>query len=418
MRKRLLAALVAAVAAAWLALHGSTAVSPPLLTYSIDVPLTPGAPRYDGGLCAVSPEGSGTTRLTAPRALRDVAWSADGRRMAYVRSPSRDADPQVFVASADGSGERSLSRGLPGISTEPIWSPDGRQVAFTAWGLQGVPQIVVAPADGSSRRVLSLRLPGNPVQPAWAPNGRQLAVIVTQTLAPPRDLYLAELDGSGGRFLAASAAEPTWAPDGSRIAFLGPGGSLSVVNVDGSGMRTVAVGASSPAWSPDGRLIAFVRNDDLHVVRPDGGGERVVVPGPLPARGPAWRPASAQAVGTKRPCVVEGTARSDVLRGTSSAEIFVAGAGADTIFAGDGDDVVLGGSGPDFVSGEGGRDRLVGGFGRDRLYGGKGDDLLFGRDAASDRIDGGPGNDSAYFDPGVVAATDRLRAVERLLGRP
>jgi Tol biopolymer transport system component len=358
-------------------------------------------------------------RLTAPRAVRSVAWSADGRRLAYTRSPSEPKGTHVFVANADGSAERNLTRGLSAANhnVDPAWSPDGRQVAFTVWGFQGLPQIAVAAADGSSRRVLALRLPGNPVQPAWAPNGRQLAVIVSRVNAPPGDLYLAEVDGSASRFLAPLAADPTWSPDGSRIAFVSPGDTLAVVNVDG-GIRTVAVGASSPAWSPDGRLIAFVRNDDLLVVRPDGGGERVVVPGPLPVRGPAWRPASDRAAGTKRPCVVEGTARPDVLRGTSSAEIIVAGPGADTIFAGGGDDVVLGGSGPDFVSGEAGRDRLVGGFGRDRLYGGRGDDFLFGRDAETDRIDGGPGNDAAYFDPGVVAAADRVRSVERGLGRP
>jgi dipeptidyl aminopeptidase/acylaminoacyl peptidase len=417
-KKRFLAALVAAVAAAWLALQGSTAASRLQLTYSVDVPL-PGVPLHDGGVCTVSPDGS-RLRLTT-RGLRAVAWSPDGRRLAYTRPLSREQGVGVFVANPDGSGERNLARGLSpaNFSTDPAWSPDGRQVAFTTWNLHGLPQVFVAAADGSSRRALTLRVPGNPVQPAWAPNGRQLAVGVgLGPAASPRDLYLAEIDGSSSRLLATSAAEPTWAPDGSRIAFLGPGGSLSVVNADGSEIRTVAAGASGPAWSPDGRLIAFVRGDDLLVVRPDGRGERVVVPGPLPVRGPAWRRASDRAAATKRPCVIEGTARPDVLRGTRSADIIVAGPGADTIFAGGGDDVVLGGSGPDFVNGEAGLDRLVGGFGRDRIYGGRGDDLVFGRDAEADRIDGGSGNDAAYFDPGVVAATDRVRLVERALGRP
>jgi dipeptidyl aminopeptidase/acylaminoacyl peptidase len=404
----------AAGVVAWHALAGTVAVPPQLLTYSVDVPL-PGVQHHDGGLCGIALDGSPAERLVAPRPMREASWSPDGRQLAYLRTVGEEV--HVFVAARDGTGERNLTRGLGLLNADPAWSPDGRQIALTAWNAQAQSRIMVVERDGSRRRALTLPVNGNPAQPAWAPDGRQLAVIVSSQPPLARDLYVVDVEGRGSRLLATTASEPTWSPDGSRIAYVSAG-ALTIASVDGGGHRPVAQGATAPAWSPDGRLIAFVRGDDLLTVRPDGGGERVVVRGPLPVRGPSWRAAGSRASGTKQPCVLEGTGRSDVLRGTRRSEIIVTGGGADTIFAGGGDDVVLGGSGPDFVSGEAGRDRIVAGFGRDRLYGGRDDDILFGRDAQADVLDGGPGNDAAYFDPGVVGATDRLRAVERRLGRP
>jgi dipeptidyl aminopeptidase/acylaminoacyl peptidase len=400
---------------AWLAGGAATAVSRQMLTYSVDVPL-PGVEPYDAGLCGIALDGSPAERLVAPRPMRDAAWSPDGRQVAYLRTAGDEV--HVFVAAADGSRERNVTRGLGLLNADPAWSPDGRQIALTAWNAQAQSRIVVAERDGSRRRALTLPVNGSPAQPAWAPDGRQLAVIVSSQPPLVHDLYLVDVEGRGSRLLATAASEPTWSPDGSRIAYV-TAGALAIVNVNGDGRRTLVQGASSPAWSPDGRLIAFVRGDDLLVVRPDGGGSRVVVQGPLPVRGPSWRRAGNRTTrsATQR-CLLEGTAGTDVLRGTRRAEIIVPGTGADTIFGGGGDDVVLGGSGPDFVNGEGGDDRLVGGFGRDRLYGGRGDDVLFGRDAQVDLLDGGPGNDTAYFDPGAVTATDRVRAVEQRLGRP
>jgi Tol biopolymer transport system component len=410
----MLACAGAAGLVAWLAVGATSAVAPQVLAYSVDVPL-PGVQHYDGGLCGIALDGSPPERLVAPRPMRDAAWSPDGRRVAYLRAVADEV--HVFVAAADGSPERNVTRGLGFLNADPAWSPDARQIALTAWNAQAQSRIVLADSDGSRRRVLTLPVNGNPAQPAWAPDGRQLAVVVSSHPPLARDLYLVDVDGRSSRLLATAASEPTWSPDGSRIAYVAAG-ALTVVTVNGDGHRTLVQGATSPAWSPDGRLIAFVRGDDLLVVRPDGGGERVVVRGPLPVRGPSWQRAGTRAPGRKQPCLLQGTERSDVLRGTRRSEIIVSGTGADTIFGGGGDDVVLAGSGPDFVNGESGRDRLVGGFGRDRLYGGRDADILFGRDGQADVLDGGPGDDAAYYDPGVVAATDRAREVERLLGRP
>ncbi|HUB25822.1 MAG TPA: hypothetical protein VL992_10375, partial [Tepidisphaeraceae bacterium] len=50
--------------------------------------------------------------------------------------------------------------------------------------------------------------------------------------------------------------------------------------------------------------------------------------------------------------------------------------------------------------GGGGDDSLVAGAGNNTLLGGAGDDTIFAANGLADFLDGGPGNNTAYVDPG------------------
>jgi Ca2+-binding RTX toxin-like protein len=106
---------------------------------------------------------------------------------------------------------------------------------------------------------------------------------------------------------------------------------------------------------------------------------------------------------------IEGMGGNDLIHAGPGSDLVDAGFGADTVSGGGGPDILLGEEGPDDLSGGPGRDDVRGGLGRDRIAGGSGNDRCLSAidDRPGDDVIGGPGNDTADYDPG-----DDVRSVE------
>lgn len=109
------------------------------------------------------------------------SWSPDGQHIVFSASTGRSAQ-DLWTINRDGSGLSLLADGVSEL-TEPAWSPDGEAIAFVsssndpdaADSVEWNEDIyVMDAAGGPSERITSL--PGNDHwPPAWSPDGRQLA---------------------------------------------------------------------------------------------------------------------------------------------------------------------------------------------------------------------------------------------------
>src|SRR5215212_1640057 len=84
---------------------------------------------YAGKIWLVERTGGTAKRLTnTPNEETSPVFSPDGRRIAFSRANGNDWD--VFIAQADGSGEPTRVTMMPEDDFVTSWSPDGKEVIF------------------------------------------------------------------------------------------------------------------------------------------------------------------------------------------------------------------------------------------------------------------------------------------------
>jgi serine/threonine protein kinase len=205
-----------------------------------------------------------STPLLFPPALT-LSWSPDGRQLAYAaryRSELQYFPVAINILSVETGDVRQIPSPQCRYAFSPIFSPDGKWLAFNCGFTDGISGIFVMPRSGGKARQV-ITLPGNPLPLAWSYDGRRIIFSKEYTA----DLW--EVSSEGGKasalLFARDASQPAVARQGNRLVYAYGHDNMNLWEVDlsGKGKLTPQLVISStrtqrgPDISPDGKKIAF-----------------------------------------------------------------------------------------------------------------------------------------------------------------
>jgi Tol biopolymer transport system component len=216
-------------------------------------------------------------------------FSPDGNRIAYsALTPGEQGEDMwsgdvwhtdIMISDlASGAVQRVTTDGDD--NNEPVWSPDGRSIAFDA-GLLGTKDIFTRALSGDSTRLL-VRNPRNQLPLDWSPDGSTLMFydasvslsVKPMSGASPRAYATAISYGNGARF----------SRDGRWLAFTSGVTGRREVYIQpypgpGRAVPVSTAGGINPVWRRDGRELYYWERDQLVAasLAPGASGEPPVV---------------------------------------------------------------------------------------------------------------------------------------------
>ena len=195
--------------------------------------------------------------------------SPDGTRIAVGTDDGRDSNIWVYDRKAPGASLRRLT--FAGHNRYPMWSPDGRSIAFQS-DREGDGAIFRQLANGSgAAERLTKPDPGTQHEPeSWSPDGKTLSF--NNIRGANQGVWTVGLDGNRKPVVFADSTENTvekhsvFSPDGHWIAYMAAPVSTVAVNTEvfvqpfplsGAKYQLSSGGGRTPRWSPDGKQLFY-----------------------------------------------------------------------------------------------------------------------------------------------------------------
>ncbi len=215
-------------------------------------------------------------------------WSPDGGQLAYLSNRDDEKQPQLYLISVDG-GEAKCLTALKGKIAAFEWSPDGKRILLQF--RQKDKEVLEWEEDEQKKKLGRV----------YRHIDRVFYSLDGEGYHPQDRWHIWTVDAASGETTQLTAGgvydelEPTWSPDGERIACVSnrtPAPDLEpdvidlyVISAQGGELDKIntPIGPKGkPSWSPDGQWLAYIgragrgdwwRNNGLWVVPADGEGE-------------------------------------------------------------------------------------------------------------------------------------------------
>jgi TolB protein len=269
-----------------------------------------------GSIWRVDPASGTATEITYGKRYHSApAWSPDGKWIVYTADDNHKRI-QLEILNVN-TGETAELTGDESVYADPVFSRDGRQLAYVSTRPNGYFNVYVRAIENGRwtgnemavttdhkypRDRLYVGAADMHIEPAWLPNGKELLIISNRGVPQGSGaIWRVPVEPNGMERAKKILDEqslfrtrPDVSIDGKRFIYSSTAGGadqfhhLYVLPVDGGYPYKMTFGEHEdfhPRWSPDGEHIAFISNQGglprLVVMETYGGGRKTVTLGQL-----------------------------------------------------------------------------------------------------------------------------------------